>query len=400
MPRLGGENFGNSVTINGNHALVGEPVGAGKAHLFDITTGSLLRTFANPAPSLTGDHFGWSVAMDGNKVLIGAPNNEPMPNDIGRAFLFDATSGSLLHTFKNPFVTSPGDLFGWSVALQGDNVLIGAPLDDSNGTNHGLVYLFDAVSGTRLNSFYGPTSQIGGRFGDAVDIDGNRVVIGHPWADNGFAKGGWSYLYDISTVRASGGGGIDTAQLLHTFADPTPAALDFFGNSIAIDGDKVVVGNNANDTLGTNVGQAHLFDAITGLLLHTLNDPTVNAQDRFGWSVDIDGNTVVVGALLDDTTAPNIGQAHLFDALTGALLQTLNDPTLTSADAFGSSVAIDSDRVLVGAWGDDTHGTNVGQAYLFSPASAVPEPAGLALLGIGLAAMAASLAQRRKPAVA
>ncbi len=392
MQALSGESFGTSVAISGNYALVGAPgydQSIGKVQLFD-TTGTLLRTFDNPAPSASSDYFGWSVAMDGNNVLIGAPSTETSSGVAGRAFLFDASSGSLLRTFTNPYANSPSDLFGWSVALQGGNVLIGAPLDDSNSTDHGLVYLFDASTGVRLNSFYGPAGQISGRFGDSVDIDGNRVVIGHPLADGGTGR---AYVYDISTVDQLGG--VDTAQLLHTLSDTFGLPSDQFGGAIAIDGDMIVVGAERNDTQGNNVGRAFLFDAVGGALLRSLDDPTASGEDRFGWSVDIDGTRVIVGAWGDDTNGASVGQAYLFDAITGALLQSLDDPTITSADFFGQAVSINGDRVLVGAIGDDTQDTNVGQAYLFSPSSTtVPEPTGSALLGIGLAAMVA-LRQRR-----
>lgn len=392
MQAMSGQSFGGSVAISGNYALVGAPSydhSNGKVQLFDTTTGALLRTFDNPAASASSDYFGWSVAMDGNKVLIGAPSTTLTGGVAGRAFLFDGSSGSLLRTFTNPYANSPGDLFGWSVALQGDNVLIGAPLDDSNGTDRGLTYLFDANTGARLNSFSGPTGS-NYYFGGSVDIDGNLVVIGQPLTAADF---GSAFVYDISTVHLLGG--VDTALLQHTLVDPFGSPGDRFGDAIAIDGNMIVVGAPRNDEQGNFAGRALLFDAASGAFLRYLDDPTVTDQERFGVAVDIDGNKVIIGAFGDDTSAPNVGQAYLFDADTGALLQSLDDPTLTSADFFGQSVAIAGGRVLVGAVGDDTQGTNIGQAYLFSPSSTtVPEPTGLALLGIGLAAMAA-LRQRR-----
>ena len=96
------------------------------------------------------------------------------------------------------------------------------------------------------------------------------------------------------------------------------------------------------------------------------NDPTPTSQDEFGRSVALDGNNVLIGAWGDDTLGENVGQAHLFDAVTGNLLQTFNNPTPAVWDSFGNSVALDGNNVLIGAWNDNTLGTWVGQAYLFT----------------------------------
>ena len=114
-------------------------------------------------------------------------------------------------------------------------------------------------------------------------------------------------------------------------------------------------------------------------LLQTFDDPTVTTGDYFGRSVAIDGDNVLIGARLDDTNGTDVGQAHLFDAATGNLLQTFNDPTVTGADFFGFSVALDGDNVLIGAHGDSTNGLLVGQAHLFL----IPEPASAMLLMMG-----------------
>ena len=127
----------------------------------------------------------------------------------------------------------------------------------------------------------------------------------------------------------------------------------------------MLIGAPGDDTQGFDVGQAHLFDAITGALLQTFDDPTVTFGDLFGTSVALSGDRVLIGASGDDTQGSNVGQAHLFDAVTGALLQTFDDPTVTSTDQFGRSVALSGDRVLIGAPGDDTQGNDVGQAHLF-----------------------------------
>ncbi len=101
-------------------------------------------------------------------------------------------------------------------------------------------------------------------------------------------------------------------------------------------------------------------------LLQTFDDPTPTRVDLFGASVSIEANYVLIGAPGDDTNGPQVGQAHLFDATTGDLVQIFDDPTVTDQDSFGASVDIDGDNYLIGARFDNTNGINVGQAHLFN----------------------------------
>jgi len=352
------DTFGQSVALDGSYALVGasqdgtQGIFIGQAHLFDATSGTLLRTFDDPTPT-RDDHFGTSVALDGAHALIGDPFDETHGWSVGKAHLFDITTGALLRTFDDPTPTST-DNFGISVALEGNNVLIGALHDNTNEPFVGQAHLFDATTGALLRAFDDPTPTDEDYFGGSVALDGNRALIGADSDDTIGENVGQAYLFDATT-----------GALLQTFDDPTPTDGDSFGSSVAIEDDRVLIGAPADDTNGVGVGQAHLFDATTGALLFTFDDPTPTTRDRFGSRVALDGDRVLIGAITDDTIGENVGQAYLFDAITGALLQTFDDPTPTDGDTFGF-VAIKDQHVLIGARGDDTNGENVGQAHLFS----------------------------------
>ena len=311
------------------------------------------------------------MSVDGNHVLIGAWGDDTNGVNVGQAHLFDASTGNLLQTFNDPTITS-GDQFGFSVAVDGNHVLIGALLDDTNGVNVGQAHLFDATTGNLLQTFNDPTITSGDQFGYSVSVDGNHVLIGARLDDTSGLNVGQAHLFDAIT-----------GNLLHTFNDPTVTDSDQFGVSVAVDGNHVLIGVPGDDTNGNDVGQAHLFDATTGNLLHTFNDPTVMDGDFFGSLVSVDGNHVLIGVPGDDTNGNDVGQAHLFDATTGNLLHTFSDPTVTSGDLFGSSVSVDGNHVLIGARFDDTSGSEVGQAYLFD--IRVPEPGtGGLLVGMAL----------------
>jgi hypothetical protein len=150
------DNFGDPVFVSENHVLISsfDDVGAtnaGVVHLFD-TSGKLLHTFTNPTPNAQ-DMFGWSISMSGNYALISAVFDDMGAIvDTGAAYLYDITTGNLLHTYTNP---SPAqdDYFGDSVSISGNLVLIGSnahiKIGDSNLKWAGEAYLYD-TSGNLL----------------------------------------------------------------------------------------------------------------------------------------------------------------------------------------------------------------------------------------------------------
>jgi hypothetical protein len=190
-PVLGrGHGFGIGVAALGNNVLIAEKsfrpsrAEGGMVYLFDGVTGELLRTFQNPQP-VVDDGFGQSVATVGGNVLVGAAHAHANGLNVGAAYLFDASSGKLLHTFLNP---TPGwdDLFGLTVAALGGNVVVSAPLDDTAGIDGGAVYLFEggtsadfqarepssvAVTGTPTTRLYVRTDPAGAK----VVLDGQPM---------------------------------------------------------------------------------------------------------------------------------------------------------------------------------------------------------------------------------
>jgi len=317
-----------------------------------------LVTFTNPTPA-DSDNFGYSVAAVGaDKVLIGAPFDSIGAVYAGAAYLF-STNGTLLTTYTNP--TPVGyDNFGCSVAAVGaDRVLIGALWGDEGATNVGAAYLF-STNGTLLTTFTNPTPAVGDRFGCSVAIVGtDRVLIGAYADDTGASDAGVAYLFSTN------------GALLTNFTNPTPANGDYFGASVAAVGaDQVLIGTPWDYTNETWAGAAYLFSTNGGLLT-TFTNPTPAAKpafgDFFGCSVAAVGSDrVLIGAYADDTGAESAGVAYLFST-NGALLTTFTNPTPAVNDFFGKSVAaMGTDRVLIGANYDETGASRAGAAYLFS----------------------------------
>ncbi|MBI5775545.1 MAG: immunoglobulin domain-containing protein, partial [Verrucomicrobia bacterium] len=237
---------------------------------------------------------------------------------------------------------------------------------------------------TLLTTFTNPTPTVSTNFGISLAALGSdRVIIGSPWADAGpAADAGAVYLF-----RTNG-------TLLRTFTNPTPAAFDFFGYSVAAVGnDRVLIGAFSDNTGATDAGAAYLFNT-NGTLLTTFTKSIPAADDHFGVSVAAVGSDLVlIGADGDSTGATRAGAAYLFST-NGTLLTTFTNPTPAANDGFASSIAaMGSDRVLIGAYGADTGASSAGAAYLFNTNGTLlntftnPMPAGSGWFGWSVTAM-------------
>jgi hypothetical protein len=273
-----------------------------------------------------------------------------------------STNGTLITTFTNP-TPAAFDLFGNSVAALGsDRVVIGAYEDDTGGSDAGAAYLF-STNGTLLTTFTNPTPALVDYFGWSVAAVGSdRVVIGAYLDDTGAPDAGAAYLFSTN------------GTLLTTFTNPAPAVGDWFGNSVAALGnDRLIISASQADTGAGDAGAVYLFSA-NGTLLTTFTNPTPKGGELFGKSVAaIGSDRVLVGAYQDNTGATHAGAAYLFST-NGTLLTIFTNPSPAVNDDFGNWVAaFGSDRVVIGAFQDDTGATNAGAAYLFS--APYPPPA-------------------------
>src|SRR5262245_55319949 len=272
------------------------------------------------------------------------------------------------------------DFFGFSVAISGDTVVVGAFSADSPNMDQGAAYIFvrDATttppSWTQQAKLTASDGAAIDAFGTSVVIDGDTVVVGAPGADAPNIDQGAAYIFvrDATTTPPCWS---QKAKL--TARDG--AAIDSFGFSVAIDGDTVVVGAPNADAPNIDPGAAYIFvrDATTTPPSWTqqakLTTRDGAAFDKFGNSVAINRDTVVVGAVVANTGL-NVfqGAAYIFvrDATTTPLAWP-QQAKLTARDAaefdlFGFSVAIDGDTVVVGAIGADiAQNMDQGAAYIF-----------------------------------
>jgi hypothetical protein len=378
------DNFGWSVAISGNYAIVGARFeddsggsASGKAYIFNVTTGALLHTLDNPNAYGTSfeDNFGWSVAISGNYAIVGAHlEDDAGGTSSGKAYIFNVTTGALLHTLDNPnpFDSSLNDYFGESIAMSGNYAIVGAyGEDDSGGLTSGKAYIFNVTTGTLVHTLDNPNAygtSTSDYFSVSVAIDGNYAIVGASIeGDAGGNSSGKAYIFNVIT-----------GALLHTLDNPNAydtSANDRFGDSVGISGNYAIVGaNNEDDAGGTSSGKAYIFNVTTGALVHTLDNPNaygISANDNFGYSVAMSGNYAIVGAHGEDESGGgSSGKAYIFNVTTGALVHTLDNPNAydtSTSDEFGFSVSISGNYAIVATRvEDDSGGTSSGKAYIFA----------------------------------
>ncbi len=390
-----GDYFGMSVAVSGDTIVVGSPrkdlVGSilgnpfvlpdlGAAYVFvrsgGVWTEQVLLTASNKDAN---DQFGGSVAISGDTIVVGATGessnavgvNNNQENNLqpasGAAYVFTRSSGSWSQqAYLKASNTEASDLFGGSVAVSGDTVVVGANFEDSN----------------------------------AIGVNGNAAAQ----ADNSASLSGAAYVFTRS--------GAAWSQQAYLKASNTGAS-DQFGNSVAISGETVVVGaifefskatgvgGNQGDNSAVGAGAAYVFTRSGAAWSQQayLKASNTEGVDQFGGSVAVSGDTVVVGAFSEDSNAAGIngsqgdnsanasGAAYVFGRSGVAWSQQayLKASNPGAGDGFGLFVAISGTTVIVGASLEDSITTGVnsvpndagaaddsGAAYIFTFPVAVP----------------------------
>jgi outer membrane protein assembly factor BamB len=254
------------------------------------------------------------------------------------------------------FDGAQGDAYGSTVSMVDGVLAVGSTFDDLESVilipDVGSVYLYDVASGDFLRKIRPDDPERFIRFGIDMDMDSDLLVVGsRADRDNpGFA--GAAHLFRVSTGE----------QLFELIPDDFSEGFGGgFGNAVAIDGNTVVVGAGGDRENGFASGAAYVFDATTGLLRMKLTPDNDLIQQGFGTSVAIDNGKIVVGA-------PKKGTVYVFDATTGEELLVLNPGGPFLNTKFGFIVEIENETLVATAPyynnGDGNEGTGgVGFIY-------------------------------------
>ena len=294
-----------------------------------------------------------AVAVSGQFVAIGRPADSTVD-------VYDAVKNKLIRSLT---VGVAADEYGRSVALRGREVIVGAP---GMNSNDGVVFIHDALTGAILRSF---TYTGGGRFGYCVACDGDEMVIGAPTSINGVPGGfdrGKAYRINLPVGKPSA-----TIQLTELL--PVTEENDaFFGQSVAIHGDVIAVGAPFYDTSAiVNSGKVYLFDAkqqpvLPNAFINEINsysNTVIAANDNYGWSVALSPTHLIASAPFSNALAGNV---TIDEYRSGGRLNLNVGP---AGSHYGYSLAVSEKHLLIGSPGANS---NDGLTFVYEePTSAL-----------------------------
>lgn len=346
----GNDEIGWSVDLDGDVAVVGAPLdstlgyAAGAVYVYSVgIAGYSPVAKLTASDGVTADEFGVDVGIDGDTIAAGAYHRWPVVGEPGRAYIFERDGADWVEVAK--LVAPDGvakDAFGWAIDVSGDYVAIGAPRAWSGSpSGAGAVYIFRRVDGAwEFDTKLSRTGDVS--FGWSLALDGTTLAVGSS-----------NFPHERVSVYVRSGGGTWSLQAT---LDPADSSLNEFGNSVALDGNNLVVGAWFDEANG-NYGAAYFFQrqGTTWTQVKKVGSPGGQRAESFGEAVAIDGNFAVVtdGSFdVDNDELLDIGAAYVYRrtgsgwSLVGRVIPSDAEPW---NNYFGTAAAIQGSRILIGS---------------------------------------------------
>lgn len=366
--------FGAAIAIDGDTAIVGAPGVSGQSGavyvlVWDGSAWVEQAKIANPTP--TGqDAFGQAVALSGDTALVGAPRADVgARSDAGAAYVFTRSGANWsLQAALTASNSRPGDLFGWAVALEGNTATIGAPHRDSASfSDCGAAYVFTRSGAVWSEAavLYAPSPTLLVEFGWSLALQGDRLAVGE--------------YQDEGAVTVFSGGGASWSVQATVVPNPYYGQKNF-GAAVALDGDTLIVGAPGDQRyfegswlLDASAAYVFVWDGAAWDQQARLQ-PEISAwQDAyragFGAALALDDDTLVVGADAH-TAAGATGAAHLFGRSGGLWSDDTRLARPETSATFGAAVGLAGERLLIGSPMADLPGAadaGVVYAYRLTP---------------------------------
>jgi hypothetical protein len=300
--------FGHAVALDGDTAVIGA-FDSGSAYVF-TRTGSVWTQQAKLLPADGAGFFGWSVALHGDTAFIGAPWDGDNGPYSGSAYVFTRTAGVWTEQAKLlPADGAPGNYFGNDFALDGDTVVISAMWygidDDQIGTGSAYVFTNTGDVWTEQAKLLPADGATDDKFGGSVGLEGDTAFVGAYGDDDNGPSSGAVYVF-----TRTGSEWTEQAKLHASDGEES----DIFGSSLALDGHTAVISALGDDANGWYTGSAYVFTHAGGVWTEQAKLLASDGEeaDFFGASVALDGDTTIIGARFDDDNGSYSGSAYVF----------------------------------------------------------------------------------------
>ncbi|MCC2605925.1 FG-GAP repeat protein [Planctobacterium marinum] len=318
----------------------------------------------------TQDHFGYSVAIDGSTALVGAFKADVNSNqDAGAAYVYILGVEGWQQQAK--LIAEPAfaeDTLGGNVALKNNFALLGVIGHDKKAENAGAVLAFERITGSwsQTQWLMAADGKAGDAFGQSIALTEAFLVIGAPRSDAPDKDTGSAYVYTREN---------NVWQFQTRLTANDGAAGDLFGISVAIDGDTILVGADLNDEKADNAGAVYfyVYEGEKWRQQAKLTADDGADTDIFGVRVALSGDTALISARRDDIdgVGEDAGSAYIFERTEHQWVQTqkLVAPDGKADDRFARGVALHKDTALISAMHHDAGGSNSGAVYLYKKQS-------------------------------
>ena len=316
----------------------------------------------------TGDQMGRCCDLKGNIAAVGS-----VGIGVGGAVeMYKTSDGGATWTHKQTVVPSgtvAADLVGQKVALSGKFMVIGAPSVDVLGVTTGVAYVFkttdDGETWTEKATLTDPSAAAGDYMGDSVAIHDNLIVVGTSREDDGVTLNTGAALVYKTTDDG------ETWTYKAKLISPSPVLNDNLGDVVAIYGNVIVAGSFQMDTAGGLYVYRSTDAGETWTQTAHLTPSDGVAGDLFAWDISMYGNVVAVGSREESTTATDSGAVYMYttddNGLTYTEHQKLKATTPIATQRFGAAVGISGNVVVAGAYSEESIGTTAfdGATYIF-----------------------------------
>ncbi|WP_116107487.1 PKD domain-containing protein [Lewinella sp. IMCC34191] len=386
-----GDRFGSNVDISGDLAIVGASranrtstnLFSGQAYLFQRTSADSDQwqqiAELNVEDGDRGPKSGSGVAIDGDVAAVSWVRYDANRQPFSGIYVFSRDAGGPGQWGQVATLFSPNlhgdDVFGQSLDVSGDLIIVGAPGDSINDLRAGSAYLFSRDAGGpdnwgQIAKFTTPDPADYDGFGVSVAISGDKAIVGALNNSDEGLQAGFACIFHRNAD------GFDQWGLVTKLTAPDPVYPNYFGRSVAISGDLVIVADDLDDESGTDAGAAYVFARnqggtdLWGQVAKLIPESRVN-QGGFGYDVSISDSVAIVAAPFDNALGPYTGLAYVYHRNAGGPDRWSSVGKLMAADAsaeqyFGRSLALSNDQVIIGAANDDENGENSGAAYIFA----------------------------------